>query len=146
MAGNWNYGLDKSAFIRGEVALAFSQGFGVDITQADVTTSFGYKWGGHPVSVSLEALYGCTAVIVVSKRGVLAFHIWEVPTFKPKGRQAPPDPNVFQKNVYDALSYKDPAVSGHVAGILNMRSDSPAFKPIITGWDTIFNNDATPEV
>ena len=139
------YGGDAKEFMRGEVALAFSQGMAVDVSQADLTTSFAHRWGAVVESVSLEGLYGCMAVIVVSQRGVLGFHVWEVPTFKNKDK-GPKDPAVYKKNAKDALEYKDPAVPGHMAGILNMRKDSPSFRSLCAGFDDIFNTDAQPEV
>ncbi|KAF5241350.1 hypothetical protein FANTH_9155 [Fusarium anthophilum] len=36
-----------------------------------------------PVSLSIPHLTGCTSIIVVSKRGAWANHIWEEPAFKP---------------------------------------------------------------
>lgn len=36
-----------------------------------------------PVSLSIPHLTGCTSIIVVSKRGAWANHVWEEPAFKP---------------------------------------------------------------
>ena len=39
---------------------------------------------GKPVSLAIPHLIGCTSIIVVSKKGAWANHIWERPTFMPE--------------------------------------------------------------
>lgn len=71
--------------------------------------------------------------------------MWEIPTFRSYTLGAR-DPAVYKKNSKVALKYKDPAVQRHVAGIQNMRSDSPDFRSLDPYFDDVFNNDAYPEL
>jgi hypothetical protein len=48
------------------------------------TSSKMISFGDRPVSLAIPRLIGCTSVIVVSKKGVWANHIWELPIFRPE--------------------------------------------------------------
>ncbi|KAF3807023.1 hypothetical protein GCG54_00007278 [Colletotrichum gloeosporioides] len=48
------------------------------------TTSQMKEFTDRPVSLAVPRLIGCTSVIVVSKKGVWANHIWDAPIFRPE--------------------------------------------------------------
>ncbi|KAJ4329270.1 hypothetical protein N0V84_000163 [Fusarium piperis] len=47
------------------------------VEPVDATTSNYILFGGKTSSLAVQGLWGCTAVVVVSKRGAWASHIWE---------------------------------------------------------------------
>lgn len=55
--------------MRGEVALAAKEGKNVPVVGGQ-TTSRLRPWLNEVDAISLEGLYGCTAVVVLSQRGV----------------------------------------------------------------------------
>ncbi|KAI1084485.1 hypothetical protein F5B20DRAFT_298417 [Whalleya microplaca] len=90
--GEWaepaNYGGDRSAFFRGEVARAYlGQGTDVGAVALNIkdtsqpTSSYTRRWTDEVATVAVAGLYGCTSVVVVSQRGVWATHMWENPSF-----------------------------------------------------------------
>lgn len=78
-AGSWaepsNYGGKTGVFFRGEVAKSFADGNTVALVPG--TTSNAVKWANQVDSVAIEGLYGCTAVVVVSQRGVGGYNCFQ---------------------------------------------------------------------
>ncbi|KAF4953762.1 hypothetical protein FGADI_5755 [Fusarium gaditjirri] len=87
-AGPENYA-DPANFMSAEGGLAKSlakkheQLSIVPVPYHGSTTSRRILFSDLPVSLSIPHLTGCTSIIVVSKRGAWANHIWEAPVFKP---------------------------------------------------------------
>ncbi|KAI2616779.1 hypothetical protein GGR54DRAFT_649212 [Hypoxylon sp. NC1633] len=98
--GEWaqpsTYGGDYSIFIRGEVYLAYNSSLAdgprwgsVDVSEANFdenypTTSNTTRWTEVVNTVAMIGMFGCTSVIVVSKRGAWVAHMWETPSFTGK--------------------------------------------------------------
>ncbi|KAK6077031.1 hypothetical protein SCUP515_05214 [Seiridium cupressi] len=68
-------------FMAGEVGLAVGNGNFVKLSGP--LTSKVIRFQDQPVSLAVQGLYGCTAVVAVSKRGAWASHIFETPLFRP---------------------------------------------------------------
>lgn len=142
-----NYDGDKKRFFRGEMAIAYANGRTVRL-QGYETSSTVVIWGSYVDMLAIEGLYGCTAVIVISRRGVLAIHIWEDPTFiswsdERQENDVQPE-EYFQTYATDPLSYPNPLWAYNQAGICNLRTDSGIYQEIPELYDyrDMFNNDA----
>ncbi|KAI1851767.1 hypothetical protein JX266_003229 [Neoarthrinium moseri] len=82
---------DQTLFVAGEVYEAYTDDIRTDnniipvpkLTDNDpsMTTSQVIQFNDKVISLSVQGLYGCTSVVVVSRRGAWISHIWEVPTF-----------------------------------------------------------------
>ncbi|KAI8402491.1 hypothetical protein FOFC_17805 [Fusarium oxysporum] len=87
-AGPENYA-DPANFMSAEGGLAKSlakkheQLSIVPLPSDGSTSSKRILFSDLPISLSIPHLTGCTSIIVVSKRGAWANHIWEEPAFKP---------------------------------------------------------------
>lgn len=83
-------------------------------------------FGGEPYNGAVFGLYGCTSVIVVSRKGVWLSHFYEAPTFE-KGEEA-----MFDRDVLDAMSFGDGS------------TEMPPLGPL-TNSGGVFIRDAQPE-
>ncbi|KAI1857971.1 hypothetical protein JX265_011001 [Neoarthrinium moseri] len=82
---------DQTLFVAGEVYEAYTNFVQTDNNivpipkntdiEPGMTTSQVVQFNDKVVSLSVQGLYGCTSVVVVSQRGAWASHIWEAPTF-----------------------------------------------------------------
>ncbi|KAI1839590.1 hypothetical protein JX266_014200 [Neoarthrinium moseri] len=68
-------------FMAGEVAIAVDNKASVILDGGVTSSVVGFM--DQPISLAVEGLYGCTAVIAVSRRGAWAAHIFEAPLFGP---------------------------------------------------------------
>ncbi|KAI1840029.1 hypothetical protein JX266_013762 [Neoarthrinium moseri] len=68
-------------FMAGEVAIAVDNKASVILDGGVISSVVGFM--DQPISLAVEGLYGCTAVIAVSRRGAWAAHIFEAPLFRP---------------------------------------------------------------
>lgn len=155
--GTWaspeNYAnADPAVFIRGEVARSWDWATSVRFTGGQ-TTSKVNRWAGEVTQIAVEGLYGCTAILVVSAKGAVAFHIWEEPTFAlwdtKRKVDIPADPAVYKKTAEDALRRRDPKYVFHQAGIYNLRTQSPNYQPapaVRSDWSDMLNNEYNPVV
>jgi len=113
------------------------------------TSSKMMRWLDQPVNLAMPRLIGCTSVIVVSKKGVWANHIWEMPTFRPEpnedetgwympgfegeGEITTTFPQkeqlaFFKSNAIDRLhSRYDPVTSEHESGLDDLRKAGEIF-------------------
>ncbi|KAM7215368.1 hypothetical protein V8F06_009229, partial [Rhypophila decipiens] len=147
---------DPMLFMRGEVALCHLAETAVKV-QRGGTSTFAAKWGNGVESMAIESLHGCVGVIVVSQRGALMFHIWEVPSFirydSKTGQLLPRDENAWPMHVYWPLRYINYNMQeSSMAGILNLRTDSQNFQESDNlpdddeDWHYVLNNDVGPVV
>ncbi|KAI1171346.1 hypothetical protein F4777DRAFT_64442 [Nemania sp. FL0916] len=104
-AGPENYGGSNQNFMAGESWRAyhptdiFSRGVKTNVRG---TTSNEIGFLGNTGSLAVSGLYGCTSVVVVSRRGAWINHMWEAPFFTPYTNDpAPPSPleqqDIFRK-------------------------------------------------
>ncbi|KAJ6185897.1 hypothetical protein N7519_007198 [Penicillium mononematosum] len=104
---------------------------------------FEYPSSG-PSAVGVKGIYGCTAVIIVSEKGVYIAHIWENPVFVDRDFN-PTDDNSFTINVFNSLrdgtEYAQ-SVTGLIGtdqnpGVLNTIYAPKVFvlTPFTTDWD-----------
>lgn len=77
----------------------------------------------HKYDMAVAGLYGCTSVVVVSKRGVWMSHFWEDPSFQSQDQ--------FQTDVLDLLAVGDGT------------GEMPGIKQFI-GPGLVFDTDARP--
>jgi hypothetical protein len=151
-AGRWagphNYDDDWDRFMRGEVALSYNESRGVKLYRPDhsknpfvsPTSSHVVRFGDEPTDISLAGLWGCTAVVVISKRGALVIHIWEEPSMRgfrdPKKigntnsmiwEYEPQEwiESRFKNDVLKALHHGGPWDAPHKAGIEDLRRKEP---------------------
>ncbi|KAI1866029.1 uncharacterized protein JN550_008007 [Neoarthrinium moseri] len=150
----------KTKFMRGEVALAVKQGRFVELRHPDFnadneaisTSSYAIKFESEPIDMAVTGLHGCTSVVIVSRRGALAFHIWEIPSMR--GRRFSIDPpiyehqteadNRFERDVLDGIHAGEGWNSPHKGGIDNMRNDESPDSSL-EKFRNIFNDDANPK-
>ena len=97
-----------------------------------------------PSAIGVKGVYGCTAVLVVSEKGVYIAHIWENPVFVDHGSN-PTDDNSFTINAFNSLrdgtEYAQ-SVTGLIGtdqnpGVLNAIYAPKVFvlTPFTTDWD-----------
>ncbi|KAI0812169.1 hypothetical protein GGR55DRAFT_677765 [Xylaria sp. FL0064] len=88
-AGPSNYA-DPNNFMVGESKLCASVALGdenskiVSLPTTGKTSSQLVGFFDQPVSLAVPHLVGCTSIIVVSRKGAWASHIWELPVFRPE--------------------------------------------------------------
>ena len=127
-----DYYNSESEFMRGEVARAYANGRSVRLEHFE-TTSLVRPWGNEVDTVAVRGLFGCTSFIVVSTRGVLAYHFWEQPTYglwdKTTLTTNPTSELVFLVFAIDPLDHTN-QFEYHQAGILNLRTDSGNHKTL----------------
>ncbi|RYO82877.1 hypothetical protein DL762_006398 [Monosporascus cannonballus] len=82
-----------------------------------MTTSEIIQFKNQVASLSIQGLYGCTSVIVVSQREAWASHIWE-PTFTDEGDRFE---NKAIKFILTGLAASDPQYHQHKYGLVQMR-------------------------
>ncbi|OQE12050.1 hypothetical protein PENVUL_c001G08669 [Penicillium vulpinum] len=104
---------------------------------------FDYPLFGHS-AVGVKGIYGCTAVIIASEKGVYISHIWESPVFVDQEFN-PTDDNLFTINAFNSLrdgtihaqSVTDLIGTDQNPGVLNAIYAPKVFvlTPFTTDWD-----------
>ncbi|KAL4962252.1 uncharacterized protein BDV14DRAFT_202914 [Aspergillus stella-maris] len=77
----------------------------LDHKQADTFGTW-FPFTDHKTAAGVTGLYGCTAVMIISREGVYAAHIYEDPVFITQGKfgnMIPTTESVFRKASFDAL-------------------------------------------
>ncbi|KAK2612072.1 hypothetical protein QQS21_001921 [Conoideocrella luteorostrata] len=75
-------GENNDQYVARQVRLIYNNHFGKYVKlSADGASPDFIQFGNKVESLAVQGLYGCTYVIVVSRRGVWANHLWEGPTF-----------------------------------------------------------------
>ncbi|OQE01384.1 hypothetical protein PENSOL_c004G09843 [Penicillium solitum] len=97
-----------------------------------------------PSAVGVKGIYGCTAVIIASEKGVYIAHIWESPVFVDQDFN-PTDENLFMITAFDSLRdgtvYAQSVTSligtDQSPGVLNAIYAPKVFvlTPFATDWD-----------
>ncbi|KAI2621771.1 hypothetical protein GGR54DRAFT_79194 [Hypoxylon sp. NC1633] len=112
-------------FFRGEVYLAYTlsnidptRWGSVEVSEEKFdpnhpTTSHTRVWAGRSSTVALTGLFGCTAVVILSKRGVWVLHIWETPSFT-------------GEMILDGFEYPEP--SGENSDVVVWKTHPPTFE------------------
>lgn len=144
---------DVGDFMRGEVAMCHLGETAVAIDPRG-TASYVVEWEESVDSAAIEGLWGCTAVILVSRRGSLLLHSWESPVFTRYDRKthvvSPPLDADWERFVTVGLRYNDHAMyPNSTAGICNLRKDSDEFvhnHGLNDEAMELLNNDANPQV
>ncbi|KAM7190830.1 hypothetical protein V8F33_009253 [Rhypophila sp. PSN 637] len=91
------------------------------------SSSYWVKFGDHATHLSIEGLTGCTAVIVVSKKGALVFRLPELNLFvKVNFGMGQRGERVLGSNQFGGV------VAEHFGGILNFRNKDTKFRGVIT--------------
>ncbi|KAK4207513.1 hypothetical protein QBC37DRAFT_298579 [Rhypophila decipiens] len=155
-----NYNDDAGLFMRGETAVAYSHETTVYYKSNTLTTSYVVRWGDQRDQHSMEGLWGCVAVVIVSDKGCLMLHMVEDPIFTnwnaETGEHEEPDPGILNAQLLE-LRYHSSAVSEeeHWGRILNFRSQHPQYQALqglnrqgqdLAQMGDLFNNGAKPEV
>ncbi|CAI7603197.1 unnamed protein product [Penicillium glandicola] len=104
---------------------------------------FDYPLFGHS-AVGVKGIYGCTAVIIASEKGVHISHIWENPVFVDEAFN-PTDDNLFTQTAFNSLrdgtvyaqSITDLIGTDQNPGVLNAIYAPKVFvlTPFTTDWD-----------
>ncbi|KAJ5360374.1 hypothetical protein N7517_009565 [Penicillium concentricum] len=104
---------------------------------------FDYPSYGHS-AVGVKGIYGCTAVIIASEKGVYISHIWESPVFVDEAFN-PTDGNLFTITAFNSLRdgtifaqiVTDLIGTDHSPGVLNAIYAPKVFvlTPFTTDWD-----------
>ncbi|KAF2266752.1 hypothetical protein CC78DRAFT_595429 [Lojkania enalia] len=103
---------DINGWIRGQVTLANRLAHG----QGDViSTAFTFPLGNTPDSWAVVNLYGCTSVIVVSRKRMWMSHFWEVPSFQ--------DPNNVRPHILDPLRNGGAGIQEGIAAFTGVGGD-----------------------
>lgn len=97
-----------------------------------------------PSAVGVKGIYGCTAVIIASEKGVYIAHIWESPVFVDQGFN-PTDDNLFMITAFNSLrdgTVYAQSITGLIGtdqnpGVLNAIYAPKVFvlTPFTTDWD-----------
>jgi hypothetical protein len=68
------------------------------------TASYNFvTFGKAPETLAVYSLYGCTAIVVISRKGAWMGHFWERPGFKEAGKEEDPDFAKFDAQVVDVI-------------------------------------------
>ncbi|KAK4208239.1 hypothetical protein QBC37DRAFT_297062, partial [Rhypophila decipiens] len=153
--GKWatpaNYNNDFFNFMRGEVARAYKAGTIVGETP-DIAGAYFTKWANEPTQIAVQGVFGCTVIVVASRRGALVYHIWEDPVFgrwDKQHRKIDPPNEADVSTAIRQLWLKDNSAPDQMAGILDLRSDHPSYatdSKMDRAYHDVLNNDAFPQV
>ncbi|KAI1759881.1 hypothetical protein GGR53DRAFT_526768 [Hypoxylon sp. FL1150] len=150
LAGPEHYNGDSRVFMASEVAMAYDSKIpnsqGVCLPNTSVTTSVAIPFNKTPDSLAVSGLYGCTSLVVVSKKGAYVNHMWECPHFAPRIPPPPSDAgenSSFERAVLDIIKYGSRSQYSPV-GLCFAQTEQDLKAPI--NILSLFSKDSHPRV